>query len=814
MGGFLRLLTTKAHVNLGTLRHVHHGKTTLTAAAITMVLADEGKAKAIAIDEIDKALEEKEIMITIATAHVEYETTHSHYAHVDCPHYVKEVILEADLGFSWWRISILKKLFVFMGFQELCHPQTDGQTEVTNRTLGSLLRALITTNLKQWEDLLPQAEFAYNRAPNKTTGLSPFMIVYGLNPKTPLDLVVLDTSSKFNPEASDRAADIKALHQHIHDKITKSNELLKYRRDKGRKHILFQPGDLARFEDDRQAPKEPSDMIDPNPPPGPNHVGDTWIIFDNSRHYESKVSSSSILYSLAVRMKAAGVRRRVFHCVSLTRQPQKKCPIRQFVWNPQAQAAFEELKKQLSSTPVLALPCFDEVFEVECDASGVGIGAVLSQLGRPIAYFSEKFNDAKRRYTAAQPKVMGLELLKHDYSSDPDFGELFSSCQNHAAGKYHLSNGFLFRGQRICIPRHSIRVTLIKETHEGGLAGHLGIDKTLTMLQTHFFWPKMLRDVEHFVRRCLPCHRAKGHSLPHGLYMPLPVPLAPWEDVSLDFIIGLPRTQRQKDSIMVVVDRFSKMAHFIACHTTYDAVQVANLYFKEIVRLHGIPRTMVSDRDVKFLSHFWITLWRKMGTKLKFSTSSHPQTDGQTEVTNRTLGSLLRALITTNLKQWEDLLPQAEFAYNRAPNKTTGLSPFMIVYGLNPKTPLDLAVLDTSSKFNPEASDRAADIKALHQHIHDKITKSNELLKYRRDKGRKHILFSTSLTFNLLADLEPYYDPADPIPSLRANFSEGGEDDRQAPKEPSDMIDPNPPPGPNHVGDTWVSLIQSTPSMT
>lgn len=252
---------------------------------------------------------------------------------------------------------------------------------------------------------------------------------------------------------------------------------------------------------------------------------------------------------------------------------------------------------------------------------------------------------------------------------------------------------------------------------KGGLAGHLALEKTVQILRTHFFWPKLHRDVEHFIKRCLPCHRAKIRSSPHGLYMPLPVPVAPWEDVSLDFITGLPRTQRQKDSIMVVVDRFSKMAHFIACHMMNDAVQIANLYFREIFRLHGVPKSMVSDRDVKFLSHFWLTLWRKLGTKLKFSTSSHPQTNEQTEVTNRTLGSLLRALITTNLKQWEDLLPRAEFAYNRAPNKTICISPFMVVYGLNPTTPLDLAVLDTSTKFSHEASELTVDIKSIHHRI-------------------------------------------------------------------------------------------------
>jgi hypothetical protein len=135
--------------------------------------------------------------------------------------------------------------------------------------------------------------------------------------------------------------------------------------------------------------------------------------------------------------------------------------------------------------------------------------------------------------------------------------------------------------------------------------------------------------------------------------MPLPIPSVPWMDISMDFVLGLSRTKRWRDSIFMVVDHFSKMAHFIPFHKSDNASHVADLFFIEIVRLHGVPNTIISDRDAKFLSHFWRTLWFKLGTKLLFSTTCHLQTDGQTEVITHTLSTMLQAILKTNLKLWE-----------------------------------------------------------------------------------------------------------------------------------------------------------------
>jgi hypothetical protein len=189
----------------------------------------------------------------------------------------------------------------------------------------------------------------------------------------------------------------------------------------------------------------------------------------------------------------------------------------------------------------------------------------------------------------------------------------------------------------------------------------------------------------------------------------------------------------------VVVNRFSKMAYFIPCHKSDNASHVVDLFFVEIIRLHGVPTTIVSDIDAKFLSHFWRTLWLKLGTKLLFSTTCHPQTDGQTEVVNLTLSTMLRAIFKYNLKLWEECLSHIKFAYNRSVHSTTKLSPFQVVYGFNSRTPIDLLPLPPSETTCFDASQRYEFIFKMHETTKLNIEKMNEKYRFASSKGQKEV---------------------------------------------------------------------------
>jgi hypothetical protein len=195
-------------------------------------------------------------------------------------------------------------------------------------------------------------------------------------------------------------------------------------------------------------------------------------------------------------------------------------------------------------------------------------------------------------------KIFGLESIKELYATDIDFKDAYENCgEGRTWNKYVLQDGLLYRANKLCVSAISIRLLFLHEAHGGGLMGHFGVKKIEDVLAAHFFWPKMRRDVECYVSWCTTYNKAKSQLNPHGLYIPLPIPSVPWEDISMDFILGLPKTKWGRDSIFVIVDRFSKMAHFIPCHKSDNASHVADLYFTEIVRLNGIPNTIILDRD-------------------------------------------------------------------------------------------------------------------------------------------------------------------------------------------------------------------------
>ena len=248
---------------------------------------------------------------------------------------------------------------------------------------------------------------------------------------------------------------------------------------------------------------------------------------------------------------------------------------------------------------------------------------------------------------------------------------------------------------RILIPDDtSFRHDLIHEIHDTVLSGHPGIHKLLSFISLRYVGNHIRRDILEYVNTCPECQKAKPrHEKPFGICTPLPIAHTPWTDISMDLIMSLP-TSNDYNAIFVVVDRFSKMAHFIPTQTTVDAPQLARLFLDNIVKLHGFPKSIVSDRDPRFVSIFWKEVWNTIGTSLRISTANHPQTDGQTERTNRTLEQYLRIYARHKKTKWSTYLPFAEFAYNNTTHSATGLSPSYIVYQRHLYTPIDIAISD------------------------------------------------------------------------------------------------------------------------
>lgn len=247
---------------------------------------------------------------------------------------------------------------------------------------------------------------------------------------------------------------------------------------------------------------------------------------------------------------------------------------------------------------------------------------------------------------------------------------------------YSVKGDLVIYNGRIVLPPNSPTIPiLLQEFHNNPVGGHNGVIKVYQRIKKEFFWPGMKTSICAFVGDCSVRQQAKYMSMaPAGLLQPLPIPQMIWEDISMDFIDGLPRSEGY-DSILVVVDRLSKYAHFIPLKHPYTALGVATIFLKEIVRLHGIPRSIVSDRDKVFTSLFWEELFRLMGTHLKRSTAYHPQTDGQTEVVNRGLEAYLRCFTMESPTKWTKWLAWAEYNYNTSCHTSLKKTLYEIVYG-------------------------------------------------------------------------------------------------------------------------------------
>jgi RNase H-like domain found in reverse transcriptase/Integrase zinc binding domain/Reverse transcriptase (RNA-dependent DNA polymerase)/Chromo (CHRromatin Organisation MOdifier) domain len=242
---------------------------------------------------------------------------------------------------------------------------------------------------------------------------------------------------------------------------------------------------------------------------------------------------------------------------------------------------------------------------------------------------------------------------------------------------------------RLYVPDNvQLRALIMHECHNARVAGHMGIDKTLELVKRDYFWPGQERDVKEYVSTCEACQRNKASTTqPSGKLQPLPIPEQKWSTVTMDLTVGLPRTVRGHTAVVVFVDKFTKMVHYVATISNVDAPQLAQIFFDTVFRLHGLPAVIISDRDPKFTGQFWSQLFKLTGTKLAWSTAYHPQTDGQTERQMRTLKEALRSYVNTRHTNWDEHLVHLEFAYNNAIHKSTGYSPFYLNYGYHPRVP-------------------------------------------------------------------------------------------------------------------------------
>jgi transposase InsO family protein len=512
-----------------------------------------------------------------------------------------------------------------------------------------------------------------------------------------------------------------------------------------------------------------------------------------------------------------------------------------FQWTPDHESSFQALKQSLVTAPVLALPDYSRPFCIETDASSIGIGAVLTQDGHPLAYISRALGPKSKGlstyekeymavilavqqwrqylqfaeftiYTDQQSlvqltdqrlhtpwqqklftKLLGLQYrivyksgssngaadalsrrtdtvdscaaismvtpqwiqqVVDGYAHDADTQSLIAKLMIDPLAVHHFSlrAGVLRYQDRIWIGSNpDLQRKLLSACHSSALGGHSGFPATYTKMKQLFAWKGMRQAVRDYVASCLTCQRAKpDRSRLPGLLQPLPVPSGAWQILSMDFVEGLPRS-KHVNCILVIIDSFTKYAHFLALSHPFTAASVAKLFLDHVYRLHGMPVAIISDRDRIFTSHFWQELFKLADVQLQMSSSYHPQSDGQTERLNQSMDTFLRCFANACPSKWSSWLPLAEFWYNSSPHSALGRSPFEALYGFPPRH-FGISALDSVSvpELSTWLTDRATISDLLQQHL----ARAKERMKRQADKNR------TERTFQVgdwvLVKLQPY----------------------------------------------------------
>ena len=258
------------------------------------------------------------------------------------------------------------------------------------------------------------------------------------------------------------------------------------------------------------------------------------------------------------------------------------------------------------------------------------------------------------------------------------------------------------------------RLDVLVNRHDSVTAGHPGLHKMRELVSRDYYWPEMDKWIRDFVQTCHACARnkAKRHA-PYGLLKSLQAPSRPWDDITMDHIVGLPVSEGC-NAILVVVDSLSKMCKYIPTTDTATAADLAQLFIRNVFRHHGLPKSIVSDRGATFTSSWWREFLKHLGVEAKFSTAYHPQTDGQTERVNQELETYLRFYVTYMQDDWIQYLPIAEFARNNTIHSSIKVTPFFANYGYHPR--FDVRV-PLEAGTSPAASEQAADLAEVHQYV-------------------------------------------------------------------------------------------------